>query len=252
MPAAACGCLPLIRPVHSSFVGHLQVERVVPNAFFTRARCGRTRALGTTRCTPNHAVRSSALRATRSTSSHGAAFTLLEVLLTIAIIALVASVLIGGSARLFSEQPVSVDDIFWKAVREARKTALKAEHDIRLKFDKEKKQFLIVDGIAPTTLAADGFTREEVPLKTFPIRAEMAADLTVDFLRPSTRGGNLILIGGMAMESNPVAFVTFYSDGTCTPFRLQIARSGAVHTLSIDPWTCAPVLAPPDPNAPPR
>jgi prepilin-type N-terminal cleavage/methylation domain-containing protein len=179
------------------------------------------------------------------------AFTLLEVLLTIAIIALVASVLIAGTARLLNDQPVSVDDVFWKAVREARKTALKAEHEIRLKFDKEKKQFLIVDGMAPATLAADGVTREDVPLKAFPIAPDLASDLAVDFLGPFTKGGHLILVAGVALESNPVQFVTFYSDGTCTAFRLQVSRAGAVHTLSIDPWTCAPVLPPPDPNAPP-
>jgi prepilin-type N-terminal cleavage/methylation domain-containing protein len=179
-------------------------------------------------------------------------FTLLEVLLTLAIIALLASVLIGGSARLLNEQPVSVDDIFWKAVREARKTALKAEHDIRLKFDKDKKQFVIIDGVAPATLAADGFTKEEVPLKTFPIPPESSSDLMVDFLGASTKGANLILIGGVALESSPVQFVTFYSDGTCMAFRAQISRKGAVHTLNIDPWTCAPVLTPADPNALPR
>ena len=157
----------------------------------------------------------------------------------------------AGASYLLNEQPVSVDDVFWKAVREARKTALKAEHDIRLKFDKEKKQFVIVDGIAPAVLAADGITKEETPLKTFPVPVGGERDLTVEFLGPSTKGGNAILVGGMLLESNPVPYVTFYSDGTCTAFRTQIARAGGVHTLSIDPWTCAAVLTPPDPNAPP-
>src|SRR5690242_7037360 len=96
-------------------------------------------------------------------------FTLLEILLAIAIIALVGTVLIGGSTRLLSDKPVTPHEIFWKAVQEARKTALKSEHEVRLRFDSDRKQFVILDGLAPATLAADGVTSEEKPLKQFPI-----------------------------------------------------------------------------------
>jgi prepilin-type N-terminal cleavage/methylation domain-containing protein len=211
MPAAACGRPWVSRSVHSSFKHHSSTS-------LRRPGCAR-------------------------------GFTLLEVLLSLAIIALLASVLIAGAARLLTEQPLTADEVFWKAVQEARKTALKTEHDIRLKFDKEKKQFLIIDGVVPATLAADGFNKEEVPLKTFAVPPVAAGDLTVEFLGASAKGGNAILVGGMLLESQTISYVTFYSDGTCMPFRAQIARNGASHILSIDPWTCAPVLLT-DPNAP--
>jgi general secretion pathway protein H len=177
------------------------------------------------------------------------AFTLLEVLLTIAIIALIGTVLIAGASGLLNNQSLSVDDVFWKAVQQARKTALRSEHDIRLKFDKDKKQFAIIDGIAPPKVAADGFTKEEVPLKTFPVLVPTGTDLLVEFLAAGGKGGNLIMIGGVVLESQPIQYVTFYSDGTCMPFRLQMMRNGAAHTLKIDPWTCAQVLTPEDQNA---
>jgi len=169
-----------------------------------------------------------------------AAFTLLEILLSILIITLLGAVLIGGSAQLLNERPVSVDEVFWAAVQEARKTALEHGQDVRLKFDGEKKRFLLLDGRAAAVLAPDGYTREETPLEEFPI-ATATADLEVDFLA-QTKGGNAILVGGVLLESQPVPFVTFYGDGTCSPFRLQIFRSGAAEVLSIDPWTCAQVL----------
>lgn len=168
----------------------------------------------------------------------------------IALLALLGGVLIGTSSHLLTEQPATPHAIFWKAVQEARKAALKAGHEIRLKFDRERKHFYLVDGLAPTTTAEDGFTRLETPLKTFPIPPETARDLTVDFLAASTKGGLAILVGGVLLESRTISHVPFYADGTCRAFRAQFARGAASTILAIDPWTCAPVLNPADPNAP--
>lgn len=169
-------------------------------------------------------------------------------LLSLAIIALLGGVLIGGSAHLLTEKPVSSREIFWNAVQEARKAALKAEHEIRLKFDKEKKQFVMLDGLAPSRVAADGFTREEAPLKVFPVPNANEQDFEISFLAAG-KTGQTILLGGLLVESQPISHVTFYSDGTCSPFRAQFMRAGSVSTLSVDPWTCAPILTPADPNA---
>ena len=165
-------------------------------------------------------------------------FTILELLLALAIIALLGTVLIGGSAQLLSDQPVSADDVFWKAVQEARKTALKSGNEIRLTFidDKDKgKAFIVSDGTTP---------------KVFPLAAATASDLTVSFLT-TQKGASAVLVAGQMVETQTVSAVVFYGDGTCTAFRAQFQRGGATHLLSIDPWTCAPVLTPPDPNAPP-
>ncbi len=178
-------------------------------------------------------------------------FSLLEVLLVIAIIALIASVLVGSAVPLFGEQAVAPNDVFWKTVQEARKTALKSGNEIRLKFDKDKKRFLLIDGTAPTTLAADGFTREETPLKVFPLPPALAADLTVEFLGASAKGSGMILVGGVLIDARTIPYATFFPDGTCAPFRAQFLRGAGASIFAIDPWTCAPVLTPPDPYATP-
>ena len=49
--------------------------------------------------------------------------------------------------------------------------------------------------------------------------------------------------GGSVVETEPLpGGVTFYSDGTCTGFRLQIRLNGGASIIAIDPWTCAPVI----------
>ena len=166
----------------------------------------------------------------------GAAFTLLEILLALALIALLAGVLVGGSTQLLTNQSVSVDDIFWKAVQEARKSALKSGGEVRLSFvdDKEQGKEFVIDGAG---------TRRELP-----VPAVSADTLEVSFLTTQKNGG-VMMIAGVVLETQTIPAVIFYADGTCTPFRMQVSRRGAAHIVAIDPWTCAPILTPPDSNA---
>jgi len=159
-------------------------------------------------------------------------------MLALAIIALIGTVLIGGSAQLLADKPITADDVFWKAVQQARKDALKSGNEVRLTFvdDRDKgKSFVVNDGVNP---------------REFPLNPATTSDLSVTFL-VAQKGGNAVLVGGMMVETQTIPFVAFYADGTCTAFRAQFQRSNGVHTIAIDPWTCAPVLTPPDPNAPP-
>jgi general secretion pathway protein H len=67
-------------------------------------------------------------------------------------------------------------------------------------------------------------------------------DLGVDFLSSKAGGGSSILVGGTLLETGALPHVSFYSDGTCSPFRVQFRSKGAAHVISIDPWTCAQTL----------
>lgn len=177
-------------------------------------------------------------RCARRSVPDGRGFTLLEVLLTLSIIGLIASVLVGGAARLMDDRPVSAGDLFWQAVQEARATALKSECEVGLRFvdDREKGKSFVVAG-------------EGGVLRQFPIPA--AGDLEVTFLVPQ-KGGSLIMIAGTVLETQKIAAVTFYPDGTCSAFRAQFFRNGASHIVAIDPWTCAPVLTSSDAAGAPR
>lgn len=161
-----------------------------------------------------------------------AGFTLLEIMLALAIIGLMATVLVGGAAHLLNSKPKTADDVFWAVVRQARKVALEgAGQDVQVSYDQKAGAFKLDDGVNPQTV---------------PVPAASAA-LNIDFISTSSSQATALL-GGMAVVTDTLPFVTFYSDGTCSPFRVQIHNQTAVHILAVDPWTCAPVLNPPNAN----
>jgi len=147
--------------------------------------------------------------------------------MVIALIAMLTGVLVTGSARLASGQVVTPEDVFWKAVVETRKAALFSGREIRLSFtDKDKERALVAK-------SADG-TEQRFPF-------EGTGELKVDFLS-TQKSTSSILLGGQLVETQTIPWVTFYGDGTCSPFRLQIRTGGEARVLAIDPWTCSLVL----------
>lgn len=156
-------------------------------------------------------------------------FTLLEILLAVALIGLLAAALVAGATHLVDTKPSSPSDVFWQAVQAARRAALEQNQDVALSVDDKEHRFVVT--------AQEGTQYFPLPDKQ---------NLTVDFL-PMAAGRSSVLIGGALLETQTLPAVTFYADGTCTPFRTQIRTPGADATvLAIDPWTCAPVLTPPE------
>jgi general secretion pathway protein H len=159
----------------------------------------------------------------------GRAFTLVEVLVVLALIGLLATLLVAGSMSLLRNQGKSPDDIFWQAVLQARRTALKSGRDVELGYDEKAKAFTIDDGQSP---------------KSIPI-PEPADDLKVSFVPVDNATGASVMIAGTVVSTDSMPSVTFFHDGICTPFKVQFYARGAAHLDSIDPWTCAPVLPAP-------
>jgi prepilin-type N-terminal cleavage/methylation domain-containing protein len=154
-------------------------------------------------------------------------FTLLEILLVIALIGITTAVLVVGGVRSIGDRSrVPPQEIFWEAVAKARKHALFHQTPVVLSFDREKREL-----VARTSLGQERFALPG------------DRELHLDFLS-TQRAGNTVLIGGTLVETHPLPGVTFYEDGTCTPFRLQLRQGSDVQIFAIDPWTCAPMLAP--------
>lgn len=156
-------------------------------------------------------------------------FTLLEVLITLALIALLTGVLVVGGNSMLADRPKTPEELFWAMVTEVRKDALFNNHDVRVRLDKEKGEFVaLVQGAGAVETRLPFLPKETSEL---------------DFLAPKTPGNfSAILVGGQLVETQTIPFVTFYSDGTCSPFRVQLKNRAGAKALEIDPWTCAPML----------
>ena len=158
-----------------------------------------------------------------------AAFTLIEILMVLAILGLMAGLFITSAGALTGDRAATPEDLFWRGVTAARKRALLSRKDVQMTFIKSTK----AEPTAALVLTnAEG--EERVPFTA-------QGDVTLDFLSLQ-KGRSAILVGGELVETQTMPTVTFYADGTCTPFRAQIRTGGAPRSLSIDPWTCAAVL----------
>lgn len=154
-----------------------------------------------------------------------AGFTMIEILVTIAIMAGLTVVLLVGANRMLADRARAPDEVFWAVVAEARKQALTRECEVWLSFDNDEKQFRAV--------TAEGW-------KSFPLPAGM--DFRLEFLG-TTKGERTIMIAGQLLEANVLKGVRFFDDGTCSPFRAQLQLPGRpAEVFEVDPWTCAPVL----------
>jgi prepilin-type N-terminal cleavage/methylation domain-containing protein len=163
---------------------------------------------------------------TTSETGEPGGFTLIEILLVLALIALLGTIFVGGSSALLADKDLSPDEQFWKACSESRKEALEDRRSVVLTIDPKARAFVLSNGAGSKTLPIQG-----------------PEDLVIDFHPVHSDSSSSVLSGGTLLETQPLAAVTFYNDGTCTAFRAQIRSNAGSHMLSIDPWTCAPVLS---------
>lgn len=153
------------------------------------------------------------------------AFTLLEILLVLALMGLLASVLVVGGQHLLAEDRPTPEDLFWDACRSAQELAALGDSEVGMQFDEKERKLVWTNGREGGEAAFDA-TGQKIDLQFMPVH----------------KGNSLILLAGQAVELDEMPRVTFYPDGTCTAFRVQFRIGASARQIAIDPWTCAPVL----------
>lgn len=145
-------------------------------------------------------------------------FTLLEMLMVLAIGGLIATVLfIGSESLLRAAQRDDLENSALTALAAARRAAVTANQTLLLH------------------TAADGRR-----LEWGPAGAELKGEGTARLLGLTSSS---VLIGGRLVE-NALPAVRFHPDGTCDPFRLELLTADRSRILTIDPWTCTVLASP--------
>lgn len=154
-------------------------------------------------------------------SSARRGFTLVEVLLVLALMALLASLLVPGvGSMLRAMDERAPEQLVAEAVLAARAAALESGRTVELRYDKDGRTFTW------------GPPEARAPA--------LPAGTTAELLPPET--GGAVLLGGVLTETAaPLRRVRFFPDGTCDPFRLRLreGESAAPRLFVADPWTCA-------------
>lgn len=151
------------------------------------------------------------------------AFTLVEVLLALAIMAMLGALLLPGVNSILRSMSASDPaQLVWDTINEAREQALTSHRPVWLQPAKDHTRLQWTDGVINRS-------------------KELPAGCSWQLLQD--RVGQLVLIGGQAIETEEVAAVRFYPDGTCDSFRVQLRRDQTPpRILAVDPWTCAPII----------
>lgn len=146
-------------------------------------------------------------------------FTLIEVILVLALIGLIASVLITGANALFLDaKEQDPEAAVLTLLQKARGEAVETGQVVELTPLPEDAGFL---------LGKDG-------VETLPKRE----GFSVRLIEPQMT--EAFLIGGL-LEERAVKRLRFYPDGSCDPVRVQVLRGEVRRVYAIDPWTAAPL-----------
>jgi general secretion pathway protein H len=167
-----------------------------------------------------------------STGSSVRAFSLIEMLLVIALIGMFSTIfIVNFESLLRMSEGQAVEAAFWDASREARTRALLERRPQWLRFEKKESMFVVEEagGGNPKTFAIDRDGGDSG------VKVDVAFQKKVPPNKFTLRQGELV-------DVRDIAAARFFPDGTCLPFQVAIEVGGVETTIDIDPWTGAQLL----------
>lgn len=162
------------------------------------------------------------------------AFTLIEMMLTIALIAMLSSLFIWNINSMLKQGELeALQNELWKAVEQAKQSAVFSRTPRVVRFDKELQAFIVSAGSEQLTFEVDTDSFSE------------GVEIEVIFSETLPKDGYR-LVRGELVTQREIESVTFYPDGTCTPFSVDLKIAEYESSFQIDPWTSSQLTRPED------
>jgi len=162
----------------------------------------------------------------------GPGFTLVEIILTLALVGLLSSIFVLNIGALVRQGELeTLENEFWKAARSAHQRAVFEQRPYALSFDEERRAFVLASGANRQLFRVDTSQLEE----DAPLEVSFRERLPEDGFR---------LVRGELVTTREIASAVFHPDGTCSPFSVSLVIADYRSSYQIDPWTCAELVAP--------
>lgn len=173
---------------------------------------------------------------TATLSARRAAFTLIEVILTISLIALLSTMFIMNIGALLREGELeTLENEYWRAVDAARTGAVFKQTPHFVRWDEKLSSFEVS--------SAGEAARFKVDTRAF---GDIELDVMFEEIAPEN---SYVLIRGELVEKREIASVGFFPDGTCTPYTVSLKIADFETRFQMDPWTGAQLVDPSDDEA---
>lgn len=165
-------------------------------------------------------------------SRRSAGFTLIEVILTVALIAMLGTMFVVNIGSLLRRSELETLQVeFWRAVDDARVNAVFRQTAYYLTYDEKARAFVVDSGADKRRFEVD----------TAGLGRDVEIEVAFQEVAPEN---SYVLIRGELVTTRDIDHVGFFPDGTCSPFTVSLRIDDFESRFQIDPWTGAQLVDP--------
>ena len=149
-------------------------------------------------------------------------------------IALLTSLFIWNLNSMLKQTELeALENGLWASIGQARQDAVFSRNPVVMRYDAENQAFVLVSGAVETPFAIDTSGLGE------------GVEIRVVFKEMLPSDGYRLVRGELVTERE-IETVTFFPDGTCSPFSVDLQIADYVSSIQMDPWTGSQLTRPED------